>query len=82
MINEETARELEKLREDVASLSDVRKKAADKLEDALDEIAIPEELKTQLEELGKLLQAEIRDLPAITCLAIFALGVLMGRMMR
>ena len=95
MSNDETARELEKLRADVAALSDARREAAaqpaetpaaaaapipDKME-AADQV-VTEEQKSQLEELGELLQAEIRDLPTITCLTVFSLGILMGRLMR
>ncbi len=95
MSKDETARELEKLRADVAALSDVRREAAAKpaepqpvveeapaAEAAAGDAAVPEEQKTQLEELGDLLQAEIRDLPTITCLTVFSLGILMGRLMR
>ncbi len=90
----ETARELEKLRADVAALSDARRQDATtgtephagsteiSTEAVQAELAIPEEQKTQLEELGKLLQAEIRDLPTITTLAVFSLGILMGRLLR
>ena len=92
----DTERELEKLRADVAALSDARREAAAKSAEpqpvveekpmaaevsSSDEI-VPDEQKTQLEELGDLLQAEIRDLPTITCLTVFSLGILMGRMMR
>jgi hypothetical protein len=95
MANDETVRELEKLRADVAALSDARREAAAKpvepqpvveekpvVESAAGAATVPEEQKTQLEELGDLLQAEIRDLPTITCLTVFSLGILMGRMMR
>jgi len=94
MSNEETARELEKLRADVAALSDARRETASRPaeplqteaapveeEHLLDDL-IPPEQKSQLEELGELLQEEIRDLPTITCLAVFSLGILMGRLMR
>ena len=95
MSKDETARELEKLRADVAALSDARREAAAKSAEpqpasaeapqalaAATESDLPEEQKTQLEELGDLLQAEIRDLPTITCLTVFSLGILMGRLMR
>jgi type II secretory pathway component PulM len=95
MSKDETARELEKLRADVAALSDARREAAAKpaepqsvVEEApvaelsSDSADLPEVQKTQLEELGDLLQAEIRDLPTITCLTVFSLGILMGRLMR
>jgi hypothetical protein len=95
MSKDETARELEKLRADVAALSDARREAAAKPaepkpvvevapteEQLVGDAGVPEEQKTQLEELGDLLQAEIRDLPTITCLTVFSLGILMGRLMR
>ena len=41
-----------------------------------------EDVKSQLDELAALLEHEIRDLPTITCLAVFSLGILMGRLMR
>ena len=94
MSNDETARELEKLRADVAALSDARRQDsvqppespagnadAPPVPTEID-LEIPEEQKSQLEELGDLLQAEIRDLPTVTCLAVFSLGILMGRLMR
>jgi hypothetical protein len=95
MSKDETARELEKLRADVAALSDARRESAAKpaetqsvvneaaaTEQPAGDSVVPEEQKTQLEELGDLLQAEIRDLPTITCLTVFSLGILMGRLMR
>ena len=95
MSNDETARELEKLRADVAALSDARREAAAKpaepkpvveeapaAEPSSGDADVPEAQETQLEELGDLLQAEIRDLPTITCLTVFSLGILMGRLMR
>lgn len=96
MSNDETAAELEKLRADVAALSDARRAAAAEpaepqpvveaapapVAGAASDVTVPEEQKTQLEELGDLLQAEIRDLPTITCLTVFSLGILMGRLMR
>ncbi len=94
MNKEETALELEKLRADVAALSEARRSDAEQVaersrpEPAPDNAPsppvadLPEEQRTQLEELGDLLQQEIRDLPTITCLAVFSLGILMGRLMR
>jgi len=37
---------------------------------------------SKLEELLELLEAEVKDLPTITCLIVFSLGILMGRFMR
>jgi len=36
----------------------------------------------QFDELLELLERELRDLPAITCLAVFSLGILLGRHLR
>lgn len=96
MSKDDTARELEKLRADVAALSDARRDATAKAAEpeqsapepaaspdgSMSDLAVPAEQKTQLEELGDLLQKEIRDLPTITCLTVFSLGILMGRLMR
>jgi hypothetical protein len=94
MSNDETRAELEKLRADVESLTAAREEkpvetsaqpqteavvAADAV---AEDPGISDEQRTQIEELGDLLQQEIRDLPTITCLAVFSLGILMGRMMR
>ena len=89
MSNEETAQELAKLREDVAALSKVRSESTAPVESqptAPEDVGIaaqlPADQHSQLEELGSLLQEEIKDLPTITCLAVFSLGILMGRLMR
>ena len=36
----------------------------------------------QLNELLELLEAEVKDLPKVTCLIVFTLGILMGRFLR
>ena len=92
MSNDDTARELEKLRADIAALQDAKREAKaapppdpEPVATAAPEpadVELPEEHRTQLEELGDLLQQEIRDLPTITCLTVFSLGILMGRLMR
>ncbi len=40
------------------------------------------ELKSQFDQLFEQLEQEIKDLPAITTLAVFSLGVLFGRLLR
>jgi hypothetical protein len=40
------------------------------------------ELKGQFDQLFEHLEQEIKDLPAITTLAVFSLGVLFGRLLR
>ncbi len=100
MAGDDTARELEKLRADVAALQDARREDHQKAQEssatgttsapagdapqsqAAEAAALPEEQRTQLEELGELLHQEIRGLPTITALAVFSLGILMGRLMR
>ena len=42
----------------------------------------PEALKGQLDQLLAQLEHEIRDMPTITTLAVFALGVLFGRLLK
>ena len=101
MARDETARELDRLRADVAALQDARREEKKRSQAAsqddqpaaaptgdsaglpdTDSAALPVEQKSQLEELGDLLQQEIRDLPTVTCLTVFSLGILMGRLMR
>ena len=90
MSNRETARELDRLRADIAALQEAKREAKPKAEPPPAEPPVaeapapvlPEEQKSQLEELGDLLQAEIEDLPTITTLAVFSLGLLMGRLLR
>lgn len=39
-------------------------------------------IKHQFEELIEMLEHEIRDLPTITCIAVFSLGIILGRYLR
>jgi hypothetical protein len=39
-------------------------------------------IRDQIEELTKLVQDEIRDMPALPTLAVFLLGILVGRYLR
>jgi hypothetical protein len=95
MADDETGRELEKLRAEMSALADARREVASAPVEtppvaaaAVEESATADDTesstanKTQFEELGDLLQAEIRDLPTITCLTVFSLGIIMGRLMR
>jgi hypothetical protein len=52
------------------------------LENAKAAVADDAELKGQFDQLFEQLEQEIRDLPAITTLAVFSLGVLFGRLLR
>ena len=89
MSNDDMKAELEQLRKQVAELSAARKQqeAQRPPEKEQEPVASgPEEVETavngQVEELLKLLQDEVRDMPAITTLTVFALGILMGRFLR
>lgn len=39
-------------------------------------------LKHRFDELIDILEKELRDLPTITCLAVFSLGIILGRHLR
>ena len=89
MRTSEVQRELEQLRKEVAALSAARKPGEPPIapeEDNAPSTAGPEEpehaIKGQIEELIKVLQEEVRGMPAVTTLAVFALGILMGRHLR
>ena len=89
MSNEEMQQELERLRKEVAALSQARQEKKPEPppeeEEALttDQPAEADQAtKGQVEELIKLLQDEIRDMPTITTVAVFALGILVGRFLR
>jgi hypothetical protein len=90
MTNADIHEELLRLRKQVAELAAARRQhtaaakreeedaAMGNQEDAQGEHTIRE----QIEELTKLLQDEIRDMPALPTLAVFMLGVLIGRYLR
>ena len=54
----------------------------DVIENARAAVADDPELKGQFDQLFEHLEQEIKDLPAITTLAVFSLGVLFGRLLR
>ncbi len=56
--------------------------SSDIIESAKAAVADDEELKSQFDQLFEQLEYEIKDLPAITTLAVFSLGVLFGRLLR
>ena len=98
MASDELMQELERLRAEVQALREAQTEVTEverpsqtepqlpAVEGAGEEASLPaeaeEKVKAQLEELGALLQEEIRDLPTITCLTVFSLGILMGRLLR
>lgn len=82
-------RELDQLRKEVAALAAARERKESSANRENDDAAMDAEdgakehaIKGQIEELIKLLQDEIRDMPAATTLAVFALGFLLGRYLR
>jgi len=81
--------ELLRLRKQVEALSAARRqhKAApeteeDDAESASEQWDAEHTFKEQIDDLMKLLQEEIRDMPAMPTLAVFMLGVLVGRYLR
>jgi hypothetical protein len=52
------------------------------IEQARDAVADDPELEGQFDQLIGHLEKEIKDLPAITTLAVFSLGVLFGRLLK
>jgi hypothetical protein len=82
-------KELDQLRKEVAALSAARKQKEPPTTQDDDDAPTETEqgetehaIKDQIEELIKLLQDEIRDMPAVTTLVVFALGIIMGRHLR
>ena len=82
-------KELDQLRKEVAALSAARKQkeSPTTLEDDdaptdTEQGGAAHAIKDQIEELIKLMQDEIRDMPAVTTLVVFALGIIMGRHLR
>ena len=81
------AKQLEELRAEVAALKAARKQqaaeaVAQESEEDEEEVVESKSIKGQLEDLMELLEQEIQDTPAVTALAVFSLGVLMGRFVR
>ena len=98
MSKEDLEQELARLRAEIAELSAARReppqtpKAPEPSPETTAPVAgttpdegAPKAAETehpQLNELLELLEAEIKDLPTITCLIVFSLGILMGRFLR
>lgn len=84
--------ELEKLRQQVAGLSTTKRRHRETQEqetkpdeeaDATAEQGEAEHaIRKQLEDLVKMFQEEIHDMPAMPTLAVFMLGVIVGRYLR
>ncbi len=89
MTNADIHEELLRLRKQVAELAAARRQHKAAPEGEAEDSAVGAEqeqadhkIREQIEELTKLLQDEIRDMPALPTLAVFMLGVLIGRYLR
>jgi hypothetical protein len=89
MSDAEVREELIRLRKQVEALSEARKHQRAKAQTearvadaAADSDEDEPNLRKQVEELIKLAQEEIREMPAMPTLAVFLLGVLVGRYLR
>jgi hypothetical protein len=96
MGNCDMALELEKMRAELAALKQSRSSLASQADAnataaiatvELEETMVEAEetdviIKNQFEELTDLLKEEIGELPTITTIVVFSLGILMGRLMR
>jgi chromatin segregation and condensation protein Rec8/ScpA/Scc1 (kleisin family) len=88
MTNADVHEELLRLRKQVDALAATRRRqkaSRDTEEEAAetDEASLNDQtIRDQIEELTKLVQDEIRDMPALPTLAVFLLGVLVGRYLR
>lgn len=93
----DTTAELQKLREELEKLRKSSAPAGEQLAqtglaaeavaelESLDDSAetdTPNELKNQVDELLELLKHEVGELPTVTCVVVFSLGILMGRLLR
>ena len=56
--------------------------AASVVEAAAIDVNDPDAVQTHMDNLLEQLEREIKDLPAVTTLAVFSLGVLFGRLLR
>lgn len=83
MANDDMRRELEALRAQVAELAANRAGPVTEPEIAMEaDSSVVEEIEKGLGELSELLETELRTHPTATALAVFALGVVVGRLLR
>jgi chromatin segregation and condensation protein Rec8/ScpA/Scc1 (kleisin family) len=89
MTNADVHEELLRLRKQVDALAATRRRQKASRDTEEEEAAETDEasqadqtIREQIEELTKLVQDEIRDMPALPTLAVFLLGVLVGRYLR
>ncbi|MGD8476382.1 MAG: hypothetical protein PVI98_04500 [Burkholderiales bacterium] len=89
MTNADVHAELLRLRKQVEELARARKQQEAKSQPEDDDVEMEPEsseaentIKQHIDDLMKLLQEEIHDMPALPTLAVFMLGVLVGRYLR
>ena len=85
MTDPDLQRQLADLKQEVAALSAARAAAAAEPEPPVDPVGLTDADDSpfeQVEELVQLLEKELRDNPVVSGLAIFAAGVLVGRLLR
>ena len=89
MTNADVHAELLRLRKQVEELAKARKQEKAKAQPEVDDAEPGPEsseaehtIKQHIDDLMKLLQEEIHDMPALPTLAVFMLGVLVGRYLR
>ncbi|MBM98772.1 MAG: hypothetical protein CMJ77_06555 [Planctomycetaceae bacterium] len=90
MNNTSIREELERLKAELEALSSVvAEEEASAADPKTDETSSPQSnsdsesvLKRQFHEVFESLEHELRELPAITCLVVFTLGIILGRNLR
>lgn len=89
MTNADVHAELLRLRKQVEELAKARKQQEAKSQPEDDDVEMEQEsseaedtIKQHIDDLMKLLREEIHDMPALPTLAVFMLGVLVGRYLR
>ena len=89
MTNADVHAELLRLRKQVEELARARKQQEAKSQPEDDDVEMEQEsseaedtIKQHIDDLMKLLREEIHDMPALPTLAVFMLGVLVGRYLR
>lgn len=87
--DEDIQAELLELRKRVEALAAARRSKQsqqqhkeEEAEETLEDEETKQDIKQQIEDLMKLFQEEIRDMPAMPTLGVFMLGILVGRYLR
>lgn len=81
MTKDEMQVELDKLRAEVAALSEARAAESEEADEEADE-GTGEKASKRVRELLSRLEEELDELPTLSSLGVFAMGVLLGRFLR